>query len=150
MKKIIITTLLTAMLCACAAPSQSYTYQAPSVRGGVISSVTFGQILSVRPVTIDGGTSYIGMGTGAAVGAIAGSSIGHNRGSAIAGILGGVAGGAIGSSIQQGMQNVPGVELVIVNQYKQTVAISQPNTGEIFLPGDIVKIINGSPTRVTH
>jgi outer membrane lipoprotein SlyB len=138
-------------LSACATqPTAPYTAYLPTVQSGVVQNVVLAQVISVQPLMLSGGSTWIGTGAGAAVGAIAGTSIGHGKGSIIGGILGGVAGSAIGSGIQNAAQTEPGIEIIMQNQYRQTVSVSQPFDGQTYAPGDIVKIISGNPTRVTH
>jgi outer membrane lipoprotein SlyB len=90
---------LTALLAACAGPSNS---------GSVYSSyqtmneqiVRMGTVESVRNVTIANPESGVGTMAGAALGGLGGSQVGGGNGSAAVGILGAVAGGRPGERVR--------------------------------------------------
>ncbi|TPG90177.1 glycine zipper 2TM domain-containing protein [Haemophilus haemolyticus] len=77
-------------------------------------SITYGTIVSVRPVKIQAENQGIvgGIG-GGALGGIAGNAIGGGRGQAIATVIGALAGAVGGSKIEEKMSQVNGAELVI-------------------------------------
>lgn len=113
-------------------------------------NVRMGVVESVRAVTIDGTKSPLGAGAGAIVGGIAGSTIGQGRGSNVGAVLGAVAGGVAGAAIENSATRQNGVEITIRLENGSYTAITQA-AGEVFNPGERVRILSGSgATRVTH
>jgi outer membrane lipoprotein SlyB len=113
--------------------------------------VAFGQVISLRPVTIRPGQTHLGTITGAALGALAGSQIGGSTSANVAGGIGGaVVGGAVGSAIQ-GSQSTRGVEVTVTLDRGQTIAIVQPGDPRDFRVGDRVRVVGTADNaRVTH
>ena len=151
MKRIAILALvpLTALLAACAGPSNS---------GSVYSShqtmneqtVRLGTVESVRNVTIANPESGVGTMAGAALGGLGGSQVGGGNGSAAVGILGAVAGGIIGNRVENQANNRPGFEITVKLDNGELRSITQA-ADEMFRPGERVRLLsNGYTTRVTH
>lgn len=134
---------------ACETPPGASTFTRSEA--GRVQSVSFGRVVSVRPVEIRPGQTHLGIATGAALGAIAGSQLGGGTAANVAGGIGGaVAGGAIGSAIQ-GSQRTAGIEVTVSLQNGQTVAIVQPGDPRDFRVGDRVRVVGSSDNaRVTH
>ncbi len=77
-------------------------------------SITYGTIVSVRPVKIQADNQgVIGTLGGGALGGIAGSAIGGGRGQVIAAVVGAIGGAVAGSKIEEKVSQVNGAELVI-------------------------------------
>lgn len=140
---------LTALLAACAGPSNSgsvysshQTMNEQSVRMGVVESV--------RNVTIANPESGVGTMAGAALGGLGGSQIGNGNGSAAVGIIGAVAGGLIGNRVENQVNNRPGFEITVRLENGELRSITQA-ADEMFRPGERVRLLsNGYTTRVTH
>lgn len=136
----------------CASPPQNpNVYRTGEV--GVVQHVRYATIVSVRPVTIDAGSTGVGLGTGAVVGGVAGSAIGggHGSGGLVGGVIGAVAGGIAGQAIERNTSQKPGVEITVRTDYDQTLVIVQPDDGSRFRYGDRVRLVgNGRDTRVTY
>ena len=97
-------------------------------------SITYGTIVSVRPVKIQAENQGIvgGIG-GGALGGIAGNAIGGGRGQAIATVIGALAGAVGGSKIE---------ELVIKKDDGQEIVVVQ-KADSSFVAGKRVRIVGG-------
>ena len=140
---------LTALLAACAGPSNSgsvySSYQTMNEQ-----SVRMGTVESVRNVTIANPESGVGTMAGAALGGLGGSQVGNGNGSAAVGILGAVAGGLIGNRVENQANNRPGFEITVKLDNGELRSITQA-ADEMFRPGERVRLLsNGYTTRVTH
>lgn len=88
-------------------------------------SITYGTIVSVRPVKIQADNQGIVGTLGGALGGIAGSAIGGGRGQAIAAVVGAIGGAVAGSKIEEKMSQVNGAELVIKKDDGQEIVVVQ-------------------------
>lgn len=106
-------------------------------------SITYGTIVSVRPVKIQAENQGIvgGIG-GGALGGIAGNAIGGGRGQAIATVVGALAGAVGGSKIEEKMSQVNGAELVIKKDDGQEIVVVQKSDSS-FVAGKRVRIVGG-------
>jgi len=136
-------------LFGCASDLSSGAYSRDSVRGE--QSVRLGTVDSVREVKIEGTKTPIGTAAGGVVGGLAGSTIGGGKGTAVGAVLGAVAGGVAGAAAEEGFTRKKGVEVIVKMDNGTLTAITQQTQeGEVFTPGDRVKVISGSGvTRVT-
>src|SRR5262245_5344742 len=108
-------------------------------------SVLFGEVLSVRAVQIQPGTTRVGAVTGAVLGGIGGAQIGGGRAANAAGAVGGaVAGGLLGSAIQRGGQTRSGVEVTLRLDSGEAIAVTQPGSPNDFRVGDRVRVVGDS------
>jgi outer membrane lipoprotein SlyB len=152
MRTMVLATLaavLLAMLGGCAPGRSGDVYTRDEVRRE--QSVRMGVVESVREVQIEGTRSGVGPAAGAVTGGIAGSTIGRGRGSAVGAVLGSVAGGVAGQAIEEGATRRPGLEITVQLDRGGLVAITQEASGEMFRPGDRVRILSdGAVSRVTH
>ena len=139
---------LAAALSGCAYHAGSQNYSGYQV--GVAQTVRFGVVESVRQVQISPAPTGVGTATGAALGGIAGSNVGGGSGQ-VAGAIGGMLlGGLIGSHIEADANKRVGVEVTVLLDSGNYVAIVQ-EADEAFRPGDRVRILSGNgTTRVTH
>jgi outer membrane lipoprotein SlyB len=140
--------LAAAALSGCAYHAGSYNY--PGYQVGVAQTVRFGIVDSVRQVEINPAPTGVGTATGAALGGIAGSNVGGGSGQ-VAGAIGGMLlGGLIGSHIEADANKRLGIEVTVLLDSGQYIAIVQ-EADEPFRNGDRVRILSGNgTTRVTH
>lgn len=133
----------------------------PSKLGGDVYSrdearrtmtVQFATVESVRFVQIEGTKSNVGTIAGGAIGGAAGSGIGHGgRASAVGAVVGAVVGGIAGAAIEEGATRTRGVEVTVRMDNGQYQAIVQEDGGEMFSPGERVRILrNGGTARVSR
>ena len=112
-------------------------------------SVSYGTILSVRPVKIQADNQgIIGTVGGGALGGIAGSAIGGGRGQASATGVGAIAGAVAGSKIEEKASQVNGAELTIRKDDGQEIVVVQKSDNS-FIAGRRVRIVGGSSLNVS-
>lgn len=116
-----------------------------------LNSVQEATVLSVRPVTVEAGTSGAGAMTGSMIGSMAGASMGGYRDSFIGSILGAVAGAVVGNEVERSANRRAAVELTLQLRNGDRRMIVQGQGNEYFQPGDpVVVISDGYHARVTH
>ena len=142
--------LITTGLAGCASNLSGDTYSRSDVRS--VQQVQYGEIVTLRPVQIEGTKTPIGAGAGAVAGGIAGSTVGGGKGSAIMAVIGAVAGGVAGAAVEEGVTRSQGVEITVRLENGKTVAIVQAlSPNEKFVVGDQVRVMtNGSTSRVAQ
>jgi outer membrane lipoprotein SlyB len=136
--------------CAYSHPPGSGDYYGYQAMGE--QSVRFGVVDSVRPVRINPGDSGVGTATGAVLGGLAGSTVGGGTGQVAGAVGGALLGGLIGSNVEHDVNTHDGVELTVLLDSGQYVAIVQ-GADEQFRPGDRVRVVGGGRgghSRVTH
>jgi outer membrane lipoprotein SlyB len=146
--QILVATLLTLLLGACASSNSGSVYSRDDARK--TQTVRTGVVESVRQVKIEGTKSPIGTVAGAAVGGIAGSSIGEGKGSSIGAVIGAVVGGLAGSAAEEMMTRKDALEITVKLDGGGLTAVVQ-EADEQFKAGDKVRLIeSGGNTRVSH
>lgn len=117
-----------------------------------IHSVTYGTLVSVRPVQIQGddNTNVIGAIGGAVLGGFLGNTIGGGTGRSLATAAGAVAGGVAGQGVQGSMNKSQGVELEIRRDDGSTIAVVQKQAASRYAVGQRVAMTsNGSEVTVS-
>lgn len=139
-----------AAVAGCAYPRYGETYY--GYQANRPQTVEMGVVESVRPVNLQGPNTGVGTVGGAVLGGIGGSQIGGSSAANAAGaIAGAILGGVIGSAVEQDASRRPGVEITTRLDSGRMVAIVQEGTGEMFRPGDRVRLLSdGHTTRVAH
>ena len=146
--KILVATLLTLLLGACASSNSGSVYSRDDARK--TQTVRTGIVESVRQVKLEGTKSPIGTVAGAAVGGIAGSSIGQGKGSTIGAVIGAVVGGLGGSAAEEMMTRKDALEITVKLDGGGLTAVVQ-EADEQFKAGDKVRLIESAGnTRVSH
>jgi len=113
-----------------------------AAQSNTVQSVSYGNVVAAKAVTIQDKPDSGKVAGGAAVGAVAGAAIaGHGRhfGGAI---IGGMAGAAVGSAVAKSESVKPGTELIIKLESGQEIAIQIPGQ-QTFMPGDRVRLTTG-------
>ena len=112
-------------------------------------SISYGTILSVRPVKIQADNpGVIGTIGGGALGGIAGSTVGGGTGQALATAVGAIAGAVVGSKVEEKASQVNAAELVIrKDSGKQSVVVQKADPN--FVAGRRVRIVGGSSLNVS-
>ncbi len=137
---------LLAALAGCAPAYTNSTYAAPQI--GQAAPVSYGVIVSMRPVVVRTPNNGVGMLAGAAAGGAAGSFIGGDpRSNILGGIGGAVVGGLLGNAIQNQVSTGQAVEFLIREDNGQLISVVQTNENG-FVPGQRVAIIHGPETRL--
>jgi outer membrane lipoprotein SlyB len=118
-----------------------------------VQQVQFGNVISVRPVVIEGNREgIIGNLGGGVIGGIAGSTLGDGSGRAIATVIGAIAGGIAGQATQEKATRKQGQEISITMDTGRTVSVVQEVVEDkFFQAGERVRLleVNGV-TRVTY
>lgn len=132
---------------ACAPANTGSTFAARDL--GRASYVSYGTIVSSRPVQV-AGTAGIGTLAGAAAGATAGSFIGGDtRSNILAGLGGAIVGGIAGSAIERGATGGTATEFVVREDRGGDIAVVQTNE-EGLQPGDRVAISRSDRVRLAR
>ncbi len=136
-------------LAACAPTNTNSTYRASDI--GRTAQISYGTIVSMRPVTVQGQQSGVGTLAGAGAGAVAGSFIGGDRRTNILGALGGaVIGGLVGTAAEKSASTGEAIEFIIQeDNAPQPISVVQTNE-ENFRPGQRVVLTRGDRTRLGH
>ena len=134
---------------ACAPHNTNTTYTGQDI--GRTASVSFGTIVSTRPVVVQSQGTGVGALGGAAAGGVAGSFIGNNdvRGNILGAIGGAVIGGLVGNAVEGQVGQGQAVEFIIREDTGQTISVVQTNE-ENFQPGERVVITRGARTRLAR
>ena len=112
-----------------------------------VQNVSYGTIVNVRPVQIQGGddSNVIGAIGGAVLGGFLGNTVGGGTGRSLA-----TAAGAAGQGVQSAMNKTQGVELEIRKDDGNTIMVVQKQGNTRFSPGQrVVLASNGSQVTVS-
>ncbi|OYD21371.1 hypothetical protein B6S09_16440 [Oceanimonas baumannii] len=120
-----------------------------SSAAGRAQSVTYGTLVSVRPVKIQAGEeNVVGTVGGGVIGGIAGSAIGGGTGRSLATAAGALAGAMVGSRAEEKMSQVNAVELEIRTDNGESLVVVQ-KADRSWQPGQRVRMIgSGSSMSV--
>lgn len=112
-------------------------------------SISYGTIVSVRPVKIQADNRGVIGGVGGGVlGGIAGSTIGGGTGQAVAAAVGAIAGAIGGSKIEEKLSQVDALELVIKKDDGKEIVVVQKEDSSL-VKGARVRIVGGSSLNVS-
>ncbi|TCL04046.1 MULTISPECIES: glycine zipper 2TM domain-containing protein [Sodalis] len=141
-----------ALLSGCAnnRTSSGDTFTAAQARQ--LHIVTYGTLISVRPVTIQGGSGENVLGTvgGGVIGGMLGNQIGGGSGRRLATAAGAVGGVAAGSAMQSAANRSSGVELEVRRDDGSTIIVVQAlGTSQFHVGQRVAVATNGSTTTVS-
>ena len=117
-----------------------------------VQNVTYGTVVNVRPVQIQGGddNNVIGAIGGAVLGGFLGNTVGGGTGRSLATAAGAVAGGVAGQGVQGSMNKTQGVELEIRKDDGNTIMVVQKQGKTQFASGQrVVLASNGGQVTVS-
>ena len=117
-----------------------------------VQNVTYGTIVSMRPVQIQAGSdeNVIGDIGGAVLGGFLGNTIGGGTGRSLATAAGAVAGGVAGQQVQGSLNKTQGVELEIRKDDGNTIMVVQKQGNTRFSAGQRVALAsNGRQITVS-
>ncbi|QTF08571.1 glycine zipper 2TM domain-containing protein [Brenneria izadpanahii] len=152
MKRLIVVTLAGVTLAGCANTStlSGDVYSASEAKQ--VQTVTYGTIVSTRPVQIQAGedSNVIGALGGAVLGGFLGNTIGGGSGRGLATAAGAVAGGVAGQTATGAMNRTQGVELEIRRDDGSTIMVVQKQGDTKFSAGQRVAMAsNGRSITVS-
>tara|TARA_B100000927_G_scaffold217437_1_gene177606 strand:+ start:298 stop:669 length:372 start_codon:yes stop_codon:yes gene_type:complete len=115
-----------------------------------ISNVLYGEVVSIKNVSIEGSTKS-GTIVGGLVGAAAGSGVSDSKPeSEIGAVLGGAIGATLGGNISKNFQSVDGAQITINMDDGRTISVVQEIGDYKFSVGDLVEVITTKgKTRVS-
>lgn len=146
-KRLIVVAIAAVTLAGCANESMSGDVYSSS-QAKQIQTVTFGTLVSVRPVKIQGDESSntIGAVGGAVLGGLLGNTIGGGTGRTLATAAGAVAGGVAGNSVGELAGRTSGYELEIRTDNKENIVVVQKAGNTKFSPGQRVRMARSGNT----
>ena len=115
-----------------------------------MSKVLYGEVVTIKKVTIEGGTKS-GTIVGGLVGAAAGSGVSDSKPeSEIGAVIGGALGATLGGNLSKSLQSSAGIQLTINMDDGRTISVVQETSDYSFNVGDLVEVITtNSKTRVS-
>lgn len=152
MKRLLVVTLAGITLAGCANTStlSGDVYSASEAKQ--VQTVTYGTIVSTRPVQIQAGddSNVIGALGGAVLGGFLGNTVGGGTGRSLATAAGAVAGGVAGQSATSALNRTQGVELEIRRDDGSTIMVVQKQGNTKFSAGQRVAMAsNGRSITVS-
>lgn len=118
-----------------------------------VQEVQFGNVVSVRPVVIEGNREgIVGNLGGGVIGGIVGSTVGDGSGRALATVIGAIAGGIAGQTVQEKATRKQGQEVSIRMESGKTISVVQEVVDEkFFQAGERVRLLElNGVTRITY
>jgi outer membrane lipoprotein SlyB len=122
-------------------------------QSGVAQRIVYGEVLSVRQVTVEEQTTGVGAAVGSTTGSVAGWALSRGGGGGwLGGLVGGLAGGLAGHAIEKSAKKKKGWELHIKLEGAGEIAIPVPGKKQEFKKGDQVRLATGpgGKTQVTR
>lgn len=118
-----------------------------------VQDVVLGVVEDVRVVDISSKSNtgqVVGGALGAAVGGVAGNKVGNGSGRTLATIAGAAIGGLTGAAIGDKFSETHrrSIEVVVSLDNGRAIVVTQEEDGNVLNPGDRVRIVHGSVTRV--
>ncbi|MBK0000655.1 outer membrane lipoprotein SlyB [Erwinia sp. S38] len=152
MKRLLAVTLVGMTLAGCANNDtlSGDVYSASEAKQ--VQSVSYGTLVSVRPIQIQGGeeNNVIGAIGGAVLGGFLGNTVGGGTGRSLATAAGAIAGGVAGQGVESAVNKSQGVELEIRKDDGNTIMVVQKQAASRFSVGQRVAMAsNGSQITVS-
>jgi len=147
-KSLLVVTLAGLTLVGCANNSSlsGDVYSASEAKQ--VQSVSYGTLVGVRPVQIQGGddSNVIGALGGAVLGGFLGNTIGSGTGRSLATAAGAVAGGVAGQGVEGAANRTQGVELEVRKDDGNTIMVVQKQGNTRYSVGQRVAIATNGRT----
>jgi len=143
------TTLL--LVAGCASNLTGDNYSAAEAKR--IQQVSFGRVISERPVVIDGRQNgVLGTAAGGVLGGVIAHNVGGGSGRDIATGIGAIIGGILGQQVEEKATRKQGQEITIALDSGKTISIVQQiSQANFFAVNDRVKILQqGDSVRVSY
>lgn len=133
---------------ACAPTNTGSTFTPGQM--GSAAPVSFGTILSARPVQVQGGTGGLGGVGGAVAGGLVGSTIGGDwRAQMLGGVGGALVGGVAGAAAERSLSSGTAVAFVVQEDRGSAFEVVQTNE-ESLAAGERVMISRGDRVRLSR
>ena len=136
-------------LAGCAPTNTNTTYGAADI--GRTQNVSYGVIVSMRPVIVQSEPTGVGTVAGAVAGATAGSLIGRNdaRANVLGAVGGAIVGGVAGTMVEHAASTGTAMEFIIREDNGNTISVVQTNENN-FQPGERIVLTRGARTRIAR
>lgn len=147
-KTIVVIAIAVVALSGCSANNTSSGDTFTAAQARQVQTVTYGTLVSVRPVTIQGGDGNNAAGAigGAVIGGFIGNTIGGGRGRNLATATGVVGGAVAGQGVQSAMSRSNGVELEVRRDDGTSIIVVQAQGTSQFRSGQRVAIATSGST----
>ncbi len=133
---------------ACAPTNTGSTFTPGAM--GTAAPVSFGTIVSARPVQVQGGTGGLGGVGGAVAGGLVGSTIGGDwRAQMLAGVGGALVGGMAGAAAERNLSSGSAVAFVVQEDRGSAFEVVQTNE-DLLAIGERVMISRGDRVRLSR
>ena len=136
----VILVLLCVLVVGCSSKSSHSSNTISRSQAGRAQTVLDGEVLFVRPVTIEGSNSPVGAIAGGALGFVVGNNIGGGRGRDVARVGGTIGGAAAGHAVQRNVTQEQALEITVQLDNGQILSIVQA-ADEPFNDGDRVRVL---------
>ena len=130
-----------ALLAGCS-PYTSSSRSYPKYQARTAFKVYPAEVVSIKPVQIDGTYTRLGTYGGGAIGYTVGRTVGDGGGSRIAGAVGGVAGAVAGRAVEEAATREKGFEITVLLDNGDIIAIVQA-ADQTFTEGEKVRVLMG-------
>ncbi|UVK77010.1 MAG: outer membrane lipoprotein SlyB [Sodalis sp. Fle] len=143
---IMVVLLMGTMLVGCTNNSTLFDDVYSASQAKQVQSMTYGTLVGVRPVQIQGGedSNVIGALSGAVLGGLLGNTVGGGTGRNLTTVAGTMAGGMVGSNVENMINRIHGVEMEIRKDDGNTVMVVQKQGNTHFSVGQRVLLISNS------
>jgi outer membrane lipoprotein SlyB len=133
---------------ACAPTNTGSTFTPGAM--GAAAQVSFGTIVSARPVQVQGSSGGLGGVGGAVAGGLVGSTIGGDwRAQMLAGVGGALVGGAVGAAAERNLSSGTAVAFVVQEDRGSAFEVVQTNEDSLAI-GERVMISRGDRVRLSR
>lgn len=148
MKCLMMVALVSIMLSGCANNSALSGDVYSAAEAKQVQSVTYGTLVGVRPVQIQGSenSNVIGALSGAVLGGLLGNTIGGGTGRNLATVAGSLAGSLSGSNAEDIIKHIQGVEFEILKDDGNTIIVVQKQGNTRFSVGQRVALASNNRT----
>lgn len=139
--------LVALALAACAPQNLNSTVSAYGV--GQVAALEYGTIVGMRPVSIAGSQSGLGVATGGVAGGVIGSTIGGDwRARAVGGVLGAAVGALGGGLVENAVTSGQAVEFVVRMDNSRADQVVTTTNEDNFQVGERVAVSFGERARL--
>lgn len=112
-----------------------------SRQGSTLQKISYGTLMAVRDVQLQGEIGAGGMAAGAIMGGALGSQLGNGSGNIAGAVVGAIAGAAVGKAAEMASERKPAIELEVKLDNGEIVAVVQEKDGQVFVVGQTVRLV---------
>lgn len=112
-----------------------------SRQGSTLQKISYGTLMAVRDVQLQGEIGVGGMAAGAVMGGALGSQLGNGSGNVAGAVVGAIAGAAVGKAAEMMSSREDSLELEIKLDNGEIVVVVQEKDGQKFEVGQTVRLV---------